>query len=188
MPILIAALREVGVPVKVIADIDVLREVDLLERFVKVLGGDWAVIGPMHGKVKTSVEAKKGWFKAGDLRSAIDGFLEHISAEAVVDSATIKKIKDSCRQTSPWAEVKGNGLPGPLKGQAANEAADLLTELATLGLYVVPVGEMECFDKLSGGHGAAWVQEVLTKRDLKNDAALHSAREFMTKVYGAFVI
>ena len=44
MDTLAKALKELGVPVDVIADIDVLRSSQVFERLFKVLGGDWATI------------------------------------------------------------------------------------------------------------------------------------------------
>jgi hypothetical protein len=46
---------------------------------------------------------------------------------------------------------------------------------------VVPVGELEGFYKSAGGHGPAWVAEVL-KMNLKNDREFDQAKRFVGKI------
>ena len=52
-----------------------------------------------------------------------------------------------------------------------------------MGLWIVPVGEMEGFCRSVGGHGPGWVQELLNKRDLANDLELLGAREFVSEIW-----
>jgi hypothetical protein len=54
-------------------------------------------------------------------------------------------------------------------------------ELRRLGLFVVEVGELECFYPAAGGHGPSWVNEVLSK-DLASDPSLRAAREFVIRL------
>jgi hypothetical protein len=181
MPTLIAALRRLDVPVKAIADVDVLREEGLLSQFVATLGGEWSEIQDDWAATKKAVEERKAWFKAGDLLKAIRDILEPLAPEAVVPKQTVQQIEKLGRQTSPWDEIKRNGLPGPLKGEAAKRATSLLDRLSAVGLYVVPVGELEGFAKTIGGHGAAWVEQVLS-RELATDPELQDARQFVSRI------
>ena len=130
---------------------------------------------------KKAVEERKAWFKAGDLLTKIREILEPLGPEAVVPKKTVQEIEKLGRQTSPWDEIKRNGLPGPLRGEAAKKATSLLNRLSAIGLYVVPVGELEGFANSVGGHGGAWVEEVLS-RDLATDPELRGAREFMKRI------
>ena len=59
----------------------------------------------------------------------------------------------------------------------------MLIALEALGIFVVPVGELERFVKSVGGHGPAWVAEVL-KQDLANAPELEPARQFVKKLVG----
>jgi hypothetical protein len=52
----------------------------------------------------------------------------------------------------------------------------------TGGLFIVPVGELEYFYKPNANHGTKWVNEVLEQVDLKNDAELRDAREFVESI------
>jgi energy-coupling factor transporter ATP-binding protein EcfA2 len=185
IPVLVDALKSLDVPVRAVADVDVLREETLIERIVTSLGGQWSSIKPNWTATRRAVEQRKAWFKAGDLLERIQGVLSRLDKEAVVDKRSLDAIADLGRQTSPWAEVKRNGLPGPLVGDDAKRARDLLGALAKIGLFVVPVGELECFMKTAGGHGPTWVEAVLGS-NLANSSELREAREFVEGILNSF--
>ena len=50
------------------------------------------------------------------------------------------------------------------------------------GLFIVPVGEMECFDKTVNKEKKDWVYYVLEKYDLANEPKLEDARKFVQLV------
>jgi hypothetical protein len=89
------------------------------------------------------------------------------------DDNEIKKI---LRNATPWAGPKEHGLDF-FKGEAYAVAERLLKNCSSIGLFIVPVGEVEGFDRRSGAHGPGWVHEVL-QRDLASDPQLSKAREF----------
>lgn len=49
-------------------------------------------------------------------------------------------------------------------------------------ILIVPVGELECFYKPDANHGTKWVNNVLVSVDIKNDAELDSARNFVREM------
>ncbi len=59
---------------------------------------------------------------------------------------------------------------------------ELHVMLRKLGLHVVEVGEMECFNKSVAGHGSKWVNEVMTL-NLADDPDLREAREFVSDLW-----
>ena len=68
-----------------------------------------------------------------------------------------------------------------LKGYPTIACNNLFESFERLGLFIVPVGELEGFARSVGGHGPRWVNSVLI-RDLANDPELEGAREFVKKV------
>ena len=59
-----------------------------------------------------------------------------------------------------------------------------LVELCkAIGLWIVPVGEMEGFCKSVGGHGPRWVQQVIETKNLSDEQELARARQFMHDVW-----
>ncbi|WP_382304061.1 ATP-dependent endonuclease [Herbiconiux sp. UC225_62] len=60
-----------------------------------------------------------------------------------------------------WPELKQSGMAAVAPGSPYRAAQDLLGLLANTHVHVVPVGEMEGFDRASNLHGAAWVSSAL---------------------------
>lgn len=60
-----------------------------------------------------------------------------------------------------WDQVKSQGLSAVPAGAPNAAAARLLESLRATGVHVVPVGEMEGFDRSQALHGAAWVSNAI---------------------------
>ena len=77
-----------------------------------------------------------------------------------------------------WERLKKHGK-ADLEGDepAAFEAVD--KKLRAAGLFVVPVGEMEGFDRTTNKEKKEWVYEVLEKYDLATEPKLRDAQEFI---------
>lgn len=80
-----------------------------------------------------------------------------------------------------WAQIKKIGKAGFVGDEP--EAYDKVEKLCkSKGLFVVPVGEMECFDKTVNREKKDWVYYVLENYDLANEAKLEDARKFVRLV------
>ena len=55
-----------------------------------------------------------------------------------------------------------------------------LNNLNNLKIFLVPCGELECFIKDAGGHGPAWLNNVLENYPDLNSEEYKSAREFVS--------
>ena len=64
-------------------------------------------------------------------------------------------------EKSLWDQLKHQGIAGLPGGSSYVVCKQLLGDLCSLGMYIVPVGEMEDFDKSIDLHGAAWVSAML---------------------------
>lgn len=80
-----------------------------------------------------------------------------------------------------WAQIKKIGKAGFTGDEPA--AYEKIEELCrTVGLFVVPVGEMEGFDKTINKEKKEWVYEVLGKYDLAVEPKLEEVRKFVQAV------
>jgi hypothetical protein len=71
-------------------------------------------------------------------------------------------------------------------GQTTSHFDQLSEKCSRLGLWLVPVGELEGFCRsLEARHGPAFVEKVLRERDLESDEELREARAFMKKIWEA---
>lgn len=74
-----------------------------------------------------------------------------------------RTLAESLNKTDSWRATKNRGLSGLGSGVPYNSAAALLGHLRERGLLVVPVGEMEDFDKSIGAKGSTWVSTMLER-------------------------
>ena len=80
-----------------------------------------------------------------------------------------------------WALIKKTGKAG-LLGTSPAEYEKVEKLCQSIGLFVVPVGEIECFDKTVNKEKKDWVYCVLEKYNLATEPKLDEARKFMQKV------
>jgi hypothetical protein len=98
-----------------------------------------------------------------------------------VSDAPLKEIRDITRKASAWSEAKTIGDQFIPAGEATQQYQALSQKLQAQGIFIVPLGELEGFDKTIAGHGPAWVGGVMQK-DLAKDPALEKARQFVSLV------
>lgn len=80
-----------------------------------------------------------------------------------------------------WNQIKKIGKAGFTGNEpAAYEKVEAACKSA--GLFVVPVGEMECFDKTVNKEKKDWVYHVLENYDLATEAKLEEARKFVQEI------
>ena len=80
-----------------------------------------------------------------------------------------------------WEQIKKIGKAGFTEdAPAAYEKVEAICK--KIGLFVVPVGEMECFDKTVNREKKEWVYYVLENYDLAVEAKLTEARAFVQSV------
>lgn len=97
-------------------------------------------------------------------------------------SENMKIIYDSMNaKTDAWTQIKKIGTAGFTANEpAAYEQVEVICKSA--GLFVVPVGEMECFDKTVNKEKKEWVYHVLEEYDLATEQKLQGVRDFLKEV------
>lgn len=101
-------------------------------------------------------------------------------------SADMKIIYDGMNaknsgENDAWAQIKKIGKAGFTGNEpAAYERVEAVCK--SVGLFVVPVGEMECFDKTVNKEKKDWVYYVLENYNLAIEPKLENARNFVQSV------
>jgi hypothetical protein len=126
------------------------------------------------------VSTTKAQLDTRDTREKIEKTLSHIRTDYIPDHV-LREIREITRKASAWSTAKSVGAQIIPSGAATTQYEQLYALLRTSGLFVVPVGELEGFDKSIGGHGPSWVGKVMQK-DLGKDVNLASARKFVQSV------
>lgn len=154
-----SALRAVDVPVIIVADIDVLRSQDKLEKLVTTLDGNWGAVAKYWSAATQGLEGRQPLRKV-PLQDAIARKMSELADEVVGDH-DIEQLRRLLKTESGWDRLKQVGVPGLSAGDQTVACQKLIDDLQEAGLLVVPVGELERFVPEVGGHGPAWATKVL---------------------------
>lgn len=94
----------------------------------------------------------------------------------------MKTIYDGMNaKTNAWDLIKKIGKAGFTgKEPAAYENVEAICK--AIGLFIIPVGEIECFDKTINKEKKEWVYHVLENYDLAIEPKLDAARKFIQEV------
>ncbi len=180
IPIAIKALKKLNVPIKVVADFDVLNDTNPLKEIFEDLGGVWLDVEADWKLVKSEIEQKRPEFLTEDVRKEIEEILS-TTTERIFPKPKVSQIQKALKKASAWTEAKEVGKAFIPSGGATQAFERIQLKFIERGLLIPEVGELESFVKSIGNHGPKWVSEVLSK-DLKNDKELEPARQFVFQI------
>ena len=182
MPVLVKALRGVGVSVRVAVDFDVLSDENPLKPLVDAFGGDWPTVERDWRVVKAAIEEKLPGKNSEQIKTEISAALATVTTPQF-PRGVVTQIQRALRRSSPWSIAKEAGKAFVPPGTATQTYERLIATLGRIGIHVVETGELESFDRTVGNHGPEWVNEVI-KKDLASDPGLQPARDFVVKLVG----
>ena len=173
-----SVLRKIGVPTKAVFDIDFLSDKKLVEDTVNAFGGN-------------SNDVLKPWsivdsFVRNGIKPNTNEQIKEKIIEIIKESeeGKLKKsdIQDAMKTGQPWAILKQTGIAGLPAGDASKEFDNLIDMLEAIGIYIVPVGEIERFNRKIPGHGPKFVTKVLTEHSL-DEKEFSELKIFVEKVH-----
>ena len=181
---LAGTLRALDVHTSVIADVDILNEESAFRGLIESLGGVWAEVEGNWRAVKTAVEQVRPPLTADQVKAMIEAELSAVGGISPFPKESDRKIRRIFASVSPWDVVKQAGRSGIRGAGAVQHFDDLLEKCSQVGLWIVPVGELEGFCRtVQATHGPAFVERVLEKRELETDAELEEVRAFMRAIW-----
>lgn len=157
----VEALRAASVPVAVIGDFDVLNDWSVLERLVSAAGGVPDKLDADWRALNAALQADSRTPSVAGIRQAVETALNELKD---VSTKSLRPVRDALKVETGWDRVKNTGLVGVPNGEPHVAAKRLLDQLAALGIFLIPVGEMEDFVPTVANHGSTWVSEVLESR------------------------
>lgn len=111
--------------------------------------------------------------------SIIEAFKLDWKEDLEVDMKIIYDTMNS--KTGSWDNIKNIGKDGFWgKAPAAYEKVEQICK--KVGLFVIPVGEIESFDKTINKQKKEWVYEIFEKYDLATEPKLEKARAFVQEL------
>ena len=182
MATLAQTLVVLDVTVDIVADIDILREEAKFRLVVESLGGDWSEMQSRSQIVRSAVNQQKPILGDVEVRENIRQVLDD-SLDQDTLTTLRSRINDVFRKASPWDALKRSGASGLPAGDATQRFKELKDLCNRIGLWIVPVGEVEGFCKSVGNHGPKWVQRVMGSKNLSRDPELKDARCFVREIW-----
>lgn len=180
IPTVVNALVKLGVKVTAITDFDVLNDKSPLKEIYEGLGGAWADIETDWREVKRAVDSKKPELDTSAVKARIENILAEVTNDTFPNSKS-DEIRKVLKKSSPWSEAKSIGKAYIPAGTPNQMLTRVMERCRAIGLNILEVGELECFDRSISGHGQMWVNAVLEK-DLRNDPELEGARRFVSQL------
>ncbi|SUW65458.1 Predicted ATPase [Buttiauxella agrestis] len=178
---IVEALRPSGVPVKAIFDFDLISERNTLTRTLNAFGSEGVQkdeIIKLWERINSAVTQSHKPLTPDEFKTQL---LDCIS-EMPADKISKGKVEELFKQRKPWHDVKVNGFNGLPKGEIRKTYKELEEKLKFLGIFLIPVGEIENFSAETGLHGPSFVEKFLSSRDVE-DSELAPLRDFVHCVY-----
>ena len=176
-PTVARAIKKMNVPLTVIADFDLLNNENPLRELYENMGGEWTDIQKDFKIIKSDVDAKKPELDTTDFKKEIQKILDQISGPTVTGQ-DFKNLENTTKKASAWANAKKMGRNMLSPGDSVQAFDRVQARLKQVGIAIIPIGEIEAFDKSVGNHGTKWVNEVLEK-DIYHSPDLSTARDFV---------
>ncbi len=181
IPSLVKALRKISVPTYTICDFDILNNISPLKELIEAHGGDWNLVETKWKVLYTAINQIKSQLDREEAKKAI---LEAFEADKSpnLNHKEVDKIKDILKISTAWSFAKKSGLSFVPAGDAHAACVAIFEYLNSIGIFPIPVGELESFDKsISSGNKSKWLEEVLQK-DLKHKDTLKEAKSFVHEI------
>jgi hypothetical protein len=137
--------RTMNIPVAVIADLDILSDVDKLQRVASALGGkeEAARLARLAAGVSAQLKNLPPSVTAEEVKARlteVEGLDMDWSKGA--DGEVRSVLQDLAARLDRMKRLKRGGIAG-LPAPVSESAGKLVADLAAIGVFVVPVGELE---------------------------------------------
>ena len=155
-----SALKALNIQVKLIPDIDVLNDVNIFKGIVDAFGIEGKRVEKSYNTINANLHSQKEKIFRSDFKDRVLNILDNSDA-TTLSSKEIKNITAALKKESKWEALKKSGTSALPSGDATQAFDELNEVLKQAGIFIVPVGELECFVKQIGGHGPDWTNKVL---------------------------
>lgn len=150
------ALRSLNISIKLILDIDVLNDEGVFKGIIEAVGENWENYVRDYKQFSSNIIGSQKQIRKNEIQTLLQSF-----GGEILSDDDIKKVSNAIRRPSKWNELKDMGTAAIPKGDAMKAFENMNVALKKAGVYLVPVGELEGFISVVGGHGPEWVNRVL---------------------------
>jgi len=180
-----AKLRALGIPCVVIADLDMLDDKKRMRKLTDALGGRWDDLQPHLDVLHRAAGSEGGKFPSVTrVRAEIGKILGNADQQEALTKRDSEAVRAVTRATTYWDTLKAAGAAA-LKPAEVRALKALLPALAELGVFLVPVGELERWHRdIDAGNKNTWLLTVF-ERNLHTEPSTELAD--FTRSYLAYL-
>ena len=175
---IVKALRSLQIDVKLISDFDVLNDENTLKSIVEAFDVDFETIKSDYNNIVSNLHSDREKINRTIAKTSINQVLD-AKTTIELSKKEIENIKEIISVISKWDGVKKSGVSALPSGYATTSFKKIDALLKEKGVFIVPVGELECFIKDVGGHGPDWTNSVIEKYPDLDNEVYKSITEFV---------
>lgn len=173
----VRALRSLNIDFRVVPDIDILNDVNVIKGLVEACGGDWSEIQRDYNILLSAIMPDPN-FTGREFLERADKIVAEKKGVPLLKS-DLDCLKKLCIPKGRWSSVKAMGIAGIPPGDAFNAFSRLKTVLEKFSIFLVPCGEIEGFVRAVGGHGPEWVNTVLENYPTLKESVYADLKDFV---------
>ncbi|MFC8728632.1 ATP-dependent nuclease [Streptomyces bacillaris] len=153
-------LRSCGIPTAIVADLDYLNDDAKIKEALKLLGGDWQDVSGDMSCLRENLSSSVTARPAAEIKREIVRIIGNARGRETLAKSQVDQIAELMRTADGWKSLKVSGITA-LTGEAHGAVKRVLAYLARLGVFLVPVGELECWVReVPSGRKGAWLDRV----------------------------
>jgi AAA domain, putative AbiEii toxin, Type IV TA system len=175
---LLEQIKSSKVKTGVIVDIDILNDRSVFSSLIQAKDGDFSEFEADFQIISNFVSSKNVPITLSQFLRQIDVALDGADRDSHFSNDMKKAITKILKQTSYWSILKTVGKHA-FQGHIRRAYDRIESYAANLGIFIVPVGEMEGFCPENANlHGPDFAIQVLNEFDLLESVEMHELREF----------
>lgn len=175
---IVQALKALNIDFRVVPDIDILNQESVISALVETCGGSWDTFQTNYNVLLSGLESVKN-LTGDELVESIRADLSSYH-DIPLSRQKMDDLKRFLEFKTKWDDIKKMGIYGAPRGDATRAINDIVKHLKEISIYVVPIGELECFVKEVGDHGPGWLNKVLEKYPDLNHEVFNEAKRFVS--------
>ena len=162
MHLISAELKALGVDYRIIPDLDVFNDRNLIRRLIEANGGDWSHMQADYDTLTSAMNIPGGTMTPEDFIDALRVKIKQRGYSSIA-KAECKRISDDAKGLleNQWDALKHNGINYIHDARVKEGLERLIAEMNQLKIYPVKEGELENFVPQVGDHGPGWVMKVI---------------------------
>jgi hypothetical protein len=174
------AYRSLDTPTAVIADLDLLRNKDEIAEVVDALGANLGETSGLLNAVHSELSSSPPVTSFDDFLSGVEAILDNSRKSKALSPEDRRTLYGLLEGHADWSQAKQYGI-SKLRGGALQSAEKLIEEWAKIGLFLVPVGELECWWPEGPASKGEWFVPAI-KRVTEDASSMPAATDFMAKI------